>query len=72
MPRKCNSCNGSYQPTQKDGSNYYHTCAPVGRKPNGETIEHPHKRDENIKLDAKGERAGIIAEGDGAETAPEE
>ena len=72
MPLKCKSCDGSYKPKQKDGSDYYHTCAPIGRKPNGETIEHPNKRNENIKTDAEGKRVGIIAEGDGVETAPEE
>ena len=72
MPPKCKACKGTYTSTQKDGSEYYHTCAPIGQKPNGQPIEHPKKRDENIKLDAQGARVGIKAEGDGVETAPEE
>jgi len=72
MPIKCKACKGTYTPIQSDGSHYTHVCAPTGYKPDGRPIERPNKRDENIKLDAKGDRAGMKAEGDGVETAPEE
>jgi len=72
MQTKCKACKGTYHLTLKDGSEYYHSCAPIGEKPNGQPIEQPNKRDERIKLDAKGERCGIVAAGYGVEDALEE
>jgi len=59
MPTQCKSCNGIYEKTQRDGTLYFHACAPVANpayqpdptKPNFdtvETIERAQKRDENI------------------------
>lgn len=46
---KCNSCGGTYQSVQADGTAYYHACAPLpptAEHPMG--AEHPNKRDENV------------------------
>jgi hypothetical protein len=59
MPKKCKSCDGTFEPTQRDGSQYFHACAPIPNpalqpdpgKPAydpRETVERPNKRDENI------------------------
>lgn len=31
MPVKCNTCNGVYETTTRDGSQYFHACAPLSR-----------------------------------------
>ncbi len=44
MANKCNSCGGTYEPVQRDGSRYSHACSP-------EIIETPavFKADGSIK-----------------------
>jgi len=63
----CQSCLGRYPRVQRDGSVYLHACAPVGVDKDGQPVEHPKKRDENIRVAEDGRRVGIIAEGEGAE-----
>lgn len=59
MPKKCKSCQGTFEPAQRDGSLYFHACAPVANpkyQPDEsapqydprETVERANKRDENI------------------------
>jgi hypothetical protein len=69
MATKCKACSGSYEDKLKDGSTYYHTCPPIGYKPDGQPIENANKRDENVKLDAEGKSAGIKSTGSGVEAA---
>lgn len=45
---RCNSCGGTYQPIQADGTEYYHSCPllpPTADAPEGR--ERPNKRDES-------------------------
>lgn len=59
MPNKCNSCGGTYNTAQADGSRYFHACSPIpnpayqpdptkGPVNLQPTIERPNKLDENI------------------------
>ena len=65
--RRCRSCGGRYFIESPPGQLYYHACAPVGTDGDGDPIEHPRKRDENIVVDDQGKRRGIKHEGDGAD-----
>ncbi len=77
MPRyKCNSCGGAYVTPQAGGVVYYHACPPhanpdfqpVLDKPgydSRETLEHPDKRDENIRQDPVTFEVTVISEGKG-------
>ena len=77
MATKCKTCAGTYNPTQPDGSRYFHSCAPVANpayQPDPakvafnptETIEHANKRDENLVIDPATKKVtGIVSEGTG-------
>lgn len=77
MTTRCNSCGGTYAPTQADGSRYFHACAPIANpayQPDPQkgpvnlqqTIERPNKRDENIAgTDSATKLPVIISPGDG-------
>jgi len=54
---KCQSCGATYEPIQRDGSQYFHACAPLSRSelkaavaagkiklPKGETVDDAHAR----------------------------
>ena len=46
---RCNSCDGTYQSVQDDGTPYYHACAPLPPTPEHPLgRERPNKRDENL------------------------
>ena len=77
MASKCNTCGGTYQPTQPDGSLYFHACAPIpnpayqvdpkkGQVILQDTIERPNKRDENIAhIDPQTKQPVLKSEGAG-------
>ena len=77
MPTKCNSCGGTYNTKQPDGSLYFHACAPLpnpayqpdpakGAVNPVQTIEHPNKRDENLTApDPATKQNGIVNAGTG-------
>jgi hypothetical protein len=62
---RCGSCKGTYSDTQRDGTIYFHACAPLPPDKDGIQEEVPNKRDENLSLDARGRLQGIVAEGAG-------
>lgn len=37
--QKCNACGGTYEPIQRDGSEYYHVCPPLSEYVNLDTGE---------------------------------
>lgn len=59
MPKKCKSCDGTFEPVQRDGSLYFHACSPevitvhavevggIVTVPE-KRIARPNPRDENI------------------------
>jgi len=66
MHLRCNTCQGVYQPLQRDGVRYFHACPPVYDPVTELSVERADKRDENILQDAKTLRVSIKAEGRGA------
>lgn len=52
---QCKTCGGVYYDKDSDGIRYFHACSPVLNK-DGNYIEQPQKRDENIgkQLPGKG------------------
>lgn len=77
MANKCNSCGGTYQPIQRDGSRYFHACAPVrnpayqpdptkGPVNPQDTIERPNMRNENLTgIDPITKQPTIVSAGAG-------
>jgi ssDNA-binding Zn-finger/Zn-ribbon topoisomerase 1 len=75
MATKCNSCGGTYNSIQADGSRYFHACADIPNpaynadptKPPldlRQTIARPNKRDENITgFDPATGTVTIVSEG---------
>ena len=53
--KRCKTCGGEYETVLKDGTDYYHACAPI-ETAEGKIMERPDARDENIgkKKEGKG------------------
>lgn len=62
---QCNACGALYFDVQRDGTLYYHACAPLPPDKNGFAAERLNKRDENLARVRPGVIPGIISEGDG-------
>lgn len=62
---QCNACGAQYDDIMRDGSLYFHACAPLKVDKNGVEAERPNKRDENLFARKRGVPPSITSEGDG-------
>jgi hypothetical protein len=60
---KCQSCGGVYNDANSDGMTYTHVCGPLPPDSTGSQAERPHKRDETIKVDSRGDAEDIVSVG---------